>query len=253
MRTQALRGPSRCDWHMKLLVALSLALACGALSVAAPVAAGADRPADVQRTEGAVLELDRTKRSLVGEIAAGRAKAERSLATCRSGGKGWKRLRKVRSGSQRRTYGKGARLLWSELHRVALDRAAFEVERPAFERFLGHFQQPLADPVLQAGVDAHRHRLAFYVDSTAFAGCATFEKLMKSVRGFPGDATGDARAGDVYTKLTAYVTGRVAAATRKNWGSRYERALQAARQRLKDLGGNGGYADYFAFALALNV
>jgi hypothetical protein len=237
---------------MKRLLALCLSLACAALSVAAP-AAGADRPADVQRTEAAVLELDRAKRSLAGEIAARRSAIEHSLGRCKSRGKGWKRLGKVRNASQRQTYRRGARFLWSELHRVALDRAAFEVERPVFERFLGHFQQPLADPVLQAGVDAHRHRLAFYADSTSFAGCATFEKLMKSVRGFGGDATGDARAGDVYTKLTAYVTGREAAATRKDWGSRYERALQAARQHLKDLGGNAGYADYFAFALALRV
>lgn len=238
---------------MKRVLALSLSVACAALSVAVPIAAGADRPADVQRSEAAVLELDRTKRSLVGDIAARQSKLVHSLGRCKSRGKGWARLKMVRSAGQRRTYRKGARFLWSELHRVTLDRAAFEVERPAFERFLSHFQPALTDTVLQAGVDAQRHRLAFYEDSTSFAGCATFEKLMKSVRGFGGDATGDARAGDVYTKLTAYVTGREAAAARRQWGSRYERALQAARQRLKDLGGNGGYADYFAFALALKV
>jgi hypothetical protein len=107
--------------------------------------------------------------------------------------------------------------------------------------------------VLEAGVDAHRHRLAYYEDATSFATCKTFNKLMRSVRPFGGDATGDIRAGEVFTKLSTYVATRQAAATRKHWGSRYERALQAARQRLKDLGGNGGYADYFAFALALRV
>jgi hypothetical protein len=144
-------------------------------------------------------------------------------------------------------------MLWAELHRVALDRAALEVDRPIFERFLSHFESPLGDPVLDAGVDAHRHRLAYYEDATSFATCKTFNKLMKSVRPFRGNAEGDARAGDVFTKLSTYVAGREAAAARKNWGSRYERALQAARQRLKDLGGNAGYADYFAFALALRV
>ena len=238
---------------MKRLLALSLALACAALSVAVPMAAGADRPADVKRTEAAVIELDKAKRSLVGRISAHQGELLHALGRCKSRGKGWARLKKVRSGSQRRIYRKGARLLWSALQRVAVDRAAFEVEQPAFERFLSHFQQPLGDPVLQAGADAQRHRMAFYEDSTSWATCGTFNRLMKSVRGFGTDATGDARAGDVYTKLTFYVTRRTAAATRKDWGSRYERALQAARQRLNDLGGNGGYADYFAFALALRI
>jgi hypothetical protein len=229
-----------------------LALSCLLLLAAVPAAA-ADKPADVQRTEAAVKELDRAKHSLVPDLASAKARAEHALGRCKTGGRGWKRLKKVHSGTQRRTYRRGARFLWSELHRVALDRAAFEVERPAFERFLSHFDPALSDSVLQAGVDAHRHRMAFYEASTAFATCATFDKLMKSVRGFRGDATGDARAGDVYTKLTAYVTGRQATATRRYWGLRYERALQAARQRLKDLGGIGGYADYFAFALALRV
>jgi hypothetical protein len=238
---------------MKRFLALCLALALAALPAAAPAVAAADKPADVQRTEAAVKELDHTKRSLVGEIAARQSKAEHALGRCKSKGKGWKRLKKVRSGGQRRTYRRAARFLWSELHRVALDRAAFEVEKPAFQLFLSHFDPALSDPVAQAGVDAHRHRMAFYEDSTSFATCATFNKLMKSVRGFNGNAEGDARAGDVYTKLTAYVTGHEAAATRKDWGSRYERALQAARQRLKDMGANVGYADYFAFALALKV
>jgi hypothetical protein len=237
---------------MPRLLALALSVLCAALFAAAPAAA-ADRPQDVQRTERAVLELDRAKRSLVGVVTDRKAAVERSLKTCKSKGKGWKRLRRVRNRSQVRTYRRAARMLWSELHRVGLERAALDVDRSIFQRFLSHFEPPLGDPVLEAGVDAHRHRLAFYEDATSFATCKTFNKLMKSVRGFRGDAEGDARAGDVFTKLSTFVRDREAAATRKNWGSRYERALEAARERLKALGGNGGYAAYFAFALALRV
>jgi hypothetical protein len=238
---------------MSRLLALTLSVLCAALFAAAPAVSAADRPQDVQRTERAVLELDRAKRSLVGEVSDRKTAVEHSLRKCKSKGKGWKRLRRVRNRSQVHSYRRGAKMLWSELHRVAFDRAALDVEHPIFERFLSHFEPPLGDPVLEAGVDAHRHRLAYYEDATSFATCKTFNKLMRSVRGFRGDAEGDARAGDVFSKLSGYVTGREAAAVRKNWGSRYERALQAARERLKALGGNGGYADYFAFALALRV
>jgi hypothetical protein len=230
-----------------------LSALCAALFVTGTPAAAAERAENVQRVERAVLELDRAKRSLVGEVSDRKAALERSLKSCKSKGKGWKRLRRVHNRSQIRTYRRAARLLWSGLHRVAFDRGALEVDRPIFERFLSHFGTPLGDPVLEAGVDAHRHRLAYYDDATSFATCKTFNKLMKSVRPFRGNAEGDARAGDVFTKLSTSVAGREAAAARKNWGSRYERALQAARQRLKDLGGNAGYADYFAFALALRV
>src|SRR3954468_9849816 len=234
------------------LLALALSALCSALFVAGPAAA-ADRPQDVQRVERAVLELDRAKRSLAGDVTQRQAALARSLRSCKSKGKGWKRLRRVHNSSQVRTYRRAARMLWSGLNRVAFDRGAFEVDRSIFQRFLSRFEPPLGDPVLEAGVDAHRHRLAYYEDATSFATCKTFNKLMHSVRPFRGDAEGDARAGDVFTKLSTYVPAREAAAARKNWGSRYERALQAARQHLKDLGGNAGYADYFAFALALRI
>src|SRR3954469_3264208 len=238
---------------MPRAIALALSALCVALFAAATPAVAAEKSQGVQRVERAVLELDHAKRSLVGAVSDRKTALERSLGSCKSKGKGWKRLRRVRNRSQVHTYRRAARMLWSELHRVALDRAALEVDRDIFTRFLSHFDSPLGDPVLDAGVDAHRHRLAYYEDATSFATCKTFNKLMKSVRPFRGDAEGDARAGDVFTKLSTYVAGREAAAARKNWGSRYERALQAARAQLKALGGNGGYADYFAFALALRV
>lgn len=237
---------------MNRLLALTLVLLIAALS-AASTAAAADRPQDVQRVERAVLELDRAKRSLKAEIAARQADVEHQLKRCKTGGKGWKRVKKVRNGAQRSSYRRAARLLWSELHRVALDRAALDVEHPIFDRFLDHFSTPVGDPVLQAGIDAHRRHLAYYEAATSFSTCKTFGKLMKSVRSYGTDATGDARAGDVFTKLTTYVTGRESSATRKHYGSRELRALNAARARLIELGGNGGYAAYFAFAFALRV
>ena len=41
---------------------------------------------------------------------------------------------------------------------------------------------------------------------------------------------------------------RQAKAARRHWGSRYDAALDAARNQLKALGGDEGYAAYFAFA-----
>jgi hypothetical protein len=37
-------------------------------------------------------------------------------------------------------------------------------------------------------------------------------------------------------------------AARSHWGSRDDNALEAARDQLKALGGDEGYANYFAFA-----
>jgi hypothetical protein len=237
---------------MNRLLALTLVLVIAALS-AASTAMAQSRPPEVQRIERAVLELDRSKRASKDDIAASQAAAEKQLKRCKSSGKAWKRVKKIRNGTQRRTYRRGANFLWKELHRVAMDKAALAVEHPLFDRFLGHFPTPLTDPVLEAGIDAHRHHLAFYDDATSFASCKTFAKLMKSVRSYGTDATGDARAGDVFTKLTKYVAGRESRATRKHWGTKYQRALGAAKQRLIDLGGNGGYAAYFSFAFALRI
>jgi hypothetical protein len=237
---------------MNRLLALALITIVAVLAVAS-TAAAQSKPPEVQRIERAVLELDHSKRAAKADIAASQHDADKALGRCKTGGKGWKRVNKVRNAAQRRSFRRGAKFLWSELHRVAMDRAALEVERPLFVRFLSHFSTPLSDPVLQAGVDAHRHHLAFYEEATSFASCKTFAKLMKSVRNYGTDATGDARAGDVFTKLTTYVTGREARATRKSWGPRYMRALATAKQRLIELGSNTGYAAYFAFAFALRV
>jgi hypothetical protein len=237
---------------MTRLLALTLVTLLAALT-AASTAVAQGRPADVQRVERAVLELDKAKRSLVGEVAAHRAVLERSLKRCKNGGKGWKRINKVRNHAQRRTYRRGARILWSELHRVMSDRAALDIYHPLFDRFLAHFDTPLSDPVIQAGVEAHRKRLAYNEEATAFSTCATFNKLTRAARRYSSDATGDSLAGDVFVRLSTYVRERELRATRRLWGSRYERALLAARDRLQALGGNGGYANYFAFAYSLRA
>jgi hypothetical protein len=60
--------------------------------------------------------------------------------------------------------------------------------------------------------------------------------------------SGDYYAGKIYNDFVRYVAGRQRAAARSHWGSRYENAPDAARIQLKALGGDEGYANYFAFA-----
>jgi hypothetical protein len=59
---------------------------------------------------------------------------------------------------------------------------------------------------------------------------------------------GDYYAGKIYNGLVRYVSTRQRAAARAHWGSRYDNAIDAARNQLKALGGDEGYASYFAFA-----
>jgi hypothetical protein len=106
--------------------------------------------------------------------------------------------------------------------------------------------------VLQAGVDAQRKRLAFNRAAYSFGSCATFNTLMKKVREFrvggEHGVAGDYYAGKIYNDFVRYVANRQRAAARAHWGSRYDNALEAAREQLKALGGDEGYANYFAFA-----
>jgi hypothetical protein len=59
---------------------------------------------------------------------------------------------------------------------------------------------------------------------------------------------GDYYAGKIYNGFVRYVASRQRSAARAHWGTRYDDALDAARDRLKELGGDEGYANYFAFA-----
>lgn len=222
------------------------------LCLAAPAAAQVQRPADVTRVESAVVELAKLKRGAEPQVASRRRAAEAALGACRSKGRGWARIRGVRDASQRSAYARGAKRLWSDLLEVSAEGAWVETYAPHFERFLDRFDTPLSDPVLQAGIDAQRKRLAYNRAAYSFGSCATFNTLMKKVREFriggEHGVAGDYYAGRIYNDFVRYVPSRQRAAARTHWGSRYDNALEAARNQLKALGGDEGYANYFAFA-----
>jgi hypothetical protein len=220
------------------------------LVLAAP--AVAQKPADVTRVESAVVELAKLKKNSADQVSARQHAADSAMAACRSRGPGWKRIRGVHDASQRNAYARGARALWSNLKKTAVEGAWVEVYTPAFERFLRHFDTTLADPVLQAGIDAQSHRLAYDQAAYSFGSCATFNKQMAKVREFKiggsHGVSGDYYAGKIYNDFVRYVSRRQSQASRAHWGSRYQSALDAARDQLKALGGDEGYANYFAFA-----
>ena len=232
---------------MRRVLAISL---IAMLAFAAPAAA--QKPADVTRVEAAVVELGKLKRGSAGQVDAHERSAVAALAACRTGGPGWKRIRGVRDASQRNAYARGARALWANLKTTAVEGAWVEVFTPHFERFLGRFDTPLTDTILQAGIDAQAHRLAFNRAAYSFGTCATFNALMKKVREFKiggsHGVSGDYYAGKIYNDFVRYVSRRQAAAAGAHWGSRYQSAIDAARDQLKALGGDEGYANYFAFA-----
>jgi hypothetical protein len=233
---------------VRCLFVTALAVLVAAAAAAAQVP---EKPADVVRVERAVTELAVAKRAAANEIAAGERAAAAALAKCRRGGPGWKRIRSVRVPAQRSLYTRGARQLWKELGEVAVERAAFDAYRRSFERFVSRFDQPLDDPVLQAGVEAWRKRLAYYEAATGFGTCATFERLLKPVRQFKENVRADYLAGDIYNKMVRMVADSRRKAASRHWGSRYDTALRNARTQLVALGGNEGYATFFAFGHSL--
>lgn len=227
--------------------------ALGALLAAAPPAGAqvVEKPEDVVRVEKAVTELAVAKRAAAGAVAAGERAGAKALLKCKSGGPGWKRIRAVRVPAQRGLYTRGARTLWGELNEVAVERAALDAYREPFERFVARFERPLADPVLQAGVDAWRKRIAYYEAATGFGTCRAFERLLKPVRQFAENVRADYLAGDIYNKMVRFVSDSQRKAAARHWGSRYDAALRAARTQLVALGGNDGYATFFAFGHSL--
>jgi hypothetical protein len=230
------------------------AMTCAAalLALAVPATAHAQKPADVTRIEAAVVELAKLKRGAAGQVTAHGRAAESALGACRSKGPGWARIRGVKDASQRNAYARGAKTLWNNLRRTVVEGAWVDVYSPYFERFLRRFDTPLTDPVLQAGIDAQRKRLAFDQAAYSFGSCRTFNRLMRKVREFKiggsHGVAGDYYAGKIYNDFVRYVARRQAKAARAHWGSRYDSALEAARNQLKALGGDEGYANYFAFA-----
>jgi hypothetical protein len=230
-----------------------LVAALGAsLAVAAPAGAQVlPKPEDVVRVESAVTQLAAAKRAAAGDVASGERAGAKALLKCKSSGPGWKRIRSIRVPAQRALYTRGARELWKGLNEVAVERAALDAYRPSFERFLGRFDRPLADPVLQAGIDAWRKRIALYEASTGFATCRTFEKLLRPVRQFSENVRADYLAGDIYNKMVRLVADSRRKAASRHWGSRYDAALSAARAQLVALGGDEGYASYFSWSHSL--
>ena len=204
------------------------------------------------RVENAVVELAKQKSGAHGQVSAHRRAAQNALGACRTKGTGWSRIRSVRDRSQRDAYARGARALWSGLGGVAAEGAWVEVYTPFFERFLRRFDTPLSDPVLQGGIAAQRKRFAYDRAAYSFGTCATFNTVLRKVREFKvggsHGVSGDYYAGKIYNDFVRYVANRQRAAARAHWGSREDNALEAAREQLKALGGDVGYANYFAFA-----
>ena len=233
----------------RLAICLTVLLA---LIAATPAAAQVTRPADVLRVESAMSELGRLKEASRAQVDSRAAAAQRALRKCKTKGKGWARIRAVRDPSQRNAYARGARALWANLGEIVWDGARVAVFTPHYERFLRRFESPVTDPVIQAGVEAQRKRLAFNRAAYSFGTCRTFNKLMKKVReykiGGEHGVAGDYYAGRIHNIFVGYVASRQRAAARSHWGSRYENALEAARDQLKALGGNEGLANYFVFA-----
>jgi hypothetical protein len=231
---------------------VAIAVTAVLLALAAPAAAQSPKPADVTRVETAITELSKQKRAADGEVSARKRAAANALAACRTRGAGWRRIRGVRDRAQRNAYARGAKALWVDLHEVAEEGAWVQVYTPFFERFLHRFDTPLSDPVIQAGIDAQRKRLAFDQAAYSFGTCATFNKLLRKVREFKiggsHGVAGDYYAGRIHNIFVGYVASRQRAVARAHWGSRYENALDAAAAQLKALGGNEGYANYFPFA-----
>jgi hypothetical protein len=184
-------------------------------------------------------------------VAANKRGAVKALARCENDGPGWKAIRAVKIPAQRALYRRGARTLLKGLGEVAAERAAFDAYHPAFRRFLDHFDTPLADPILQAGVAAWRKRIALYEAYTPIGTCAQFDKLAKRARQFPPNVEADYKSGDIYNRMVRFVEDTKRAAARRHWGSRYDAALRAARDRLIELGANEGYATFFSFGHSL--
>lgn len=231
---------------MRALIASLMVLAV------APAVAQAQKPADVTRVESAVVELAKQKRGAERRLSARKHAAQNALGACRTKGTGWTRIRRVHNPAQRNAYTRGARTLWAGLNQMAVEGAWVEVYTPYFERFLRRFDTPLSDPVLQAGVEAQRKRLAYDQAAYSFGTCATFNTALRKVREFKiggsHGVSGDYYAGKIYNDFVRYVANRQRAAARAHWGSRYDNALEAARTQLKALGGDEGYANYFVFA-----
>ena len=193
------------------------------------------RARGVQRVERAVRSCGIKRRRRGPQAAAtGRSRCGRAPAPVGR--------RSARSDRPASLYRRGAHPL-EGLGEVAAERAAFDAYRPGFERFLGRFDTPLADPVLRPawtpgasawtlrGLHADRHLRPVQPAASA--------------RGSSADVEADYKSGDIYNRMVRFVE-QTKRAARRHWGS-VSAALEAARDRLIELGANDGYATFFAF------
>jgi hypothetical protein len=232
-------------------LALLAALVASLAPASAAGAQTAEKPEDVVRTENAITQLANAKRGAADEVAAGKRAASKALRRCKRRGPGWERIRAVRVPAQRSLYTRGARMLWKDLNQVAGETAALDAYRKPFERFVERLDGRLADPLLQAGVEAWRRRIAYYAAATGFGTCKTFERPLRRVRQFEENVRADYLAGDIYNRMVRFASKRRRRAAARHWGARYDSALQDARAQLVALGGDEGYATFFAFGHSL--
>lgn len=233
--------------RLALPAALVVSLASGS-----PAGAQApETPEDVVRVERAVVQLADAKRAASDEVARGKRAGARALRRCKDRGPGWDRIRAVRVPAQRTLYRRGAKRLWRDLNEVSGETAALDAYRKPFERFVKRLDGRLADLLLQAGVDAWRRRIAYYDAATGFGTCRTFERLLRRVRQFEPNVQADYLAGDIYNRMVRFASKRRRRAAARHWGARYDAALQGARAQLVALGGDAGYATFFAFGHSL--
>jgi hypothetical protein len=71
------------------------------------------------------------------------------------------------------------------------------------------------------------------------------------VRQLKENVPGDYLAGDIYYRMVRFVAKRRRRAAARHWGASYDTALRSARTQLVALGGDVGYATFFAFGHSL--
>jgi len=233
--------------EMKALRCILPAVLAAAV-LASPAAAATP---DTVKLRGAVDELWQAKSVAKPTQTALMARASKSMAKCRTKGKGWKRIRKLKDSSQRRLYRGGARILWKELNELAQQGARLRPLRSAMGRYVNRLEAAgIVDPTLAAGVAAQRRRLVIQDTLVALGTCKTFESRLKRVRAIRrkgrAQAQFDGLAGAVYGHMARYIVKKRNAAE-----NQFSAQLGSAYDRLIALGVNDGEANGFLYALSL--
>ena len=232
---------------MKALRCILLAMLCAAV-LASPAAAATP---DTVKLRGALDELWQARGAAKPAQAALLARANKSMAKCRSKGKGWKRIRKLKDASQRRLYAGGARILWRDLHDLAQQSARLRPMRAGMGRYVNRIEAAgITDPTLAAGVAAQRRRLDVQDTMVSLGSCKVFESRLKKVRPISrkgrAQAHFDSLAGAVYSSMARYIEKK-----RNSSERRFSGQLESSYDRLIALGAPDGEANGFLYALSL--